>query len=79
MALLQWGRQRREGVWSEKVSLYEQDLQLCMTMVNTLKDFRAGAPGAGSGSGGAAEGLDFRYPVAYPSCSDLPVADRGRT
>ncbi|CAK9035581.1 unnamed protein product [Durusdinium trenchii] len=47
VALLQWGRQRREGVWSEKVSLYEQDLQLCMTMVNTLKDFRAGAPGAG--------------------------------
>lgn len=40
LALLKWGRTRREDTTNSP--LYEQDLQLCLSMVNQLKDFRAG-------------------------------------
>ena len=40
LALLKWGRTRRED--TSNSPLYEQDLQLCLSMVNQLKDFRAG-------------------------------------
>lgn len=40
LALLKWGRTRREDTVNSP--LYEQDLQLCLSMVNQLKDFRSG-------------------------------------
>ena len=40
LALLKWGRTRRED--TKNAPLYEQDLQLCLSMLNDLKDLRAG-------------------------------------
>ena len=39
-ALLKWGRIRRES--QATAPLYEPDLQVCLSMLNNLRDFRAG-------------------------------------
>ncbi|CAJ1345201.1 unnamed protein product [Effrenium voratum] len=40
VSLLKWGRNRRES--SKQAPLYEPELQLCLQMTNTMREFRAG-------------------------------------